>query len=169
VVGFGAAGSGGVNAAELNAIAMAGGIPSTGATQYYAATDAASLDTALDTIIGETLSCTFSLGSPPMRPDLLHVFVNATTELPRDPARASGWDYDAASDSVTLYGRACDDLRALRDAQLDVIEACSDGMVPPPVQCQHYGGPCTSDGDCCNLEGLVCDPMTMTCGVRAPA
>jgi hypothetical protein len=168
VVGFGAAGSGGVNTNELNAVATAGGLPSSGATQYYAAMDAASLMTAFDTIIGATLSCTFALGTAPASPSLLHVFVDASIELPNDPTHTNGWDYDAATTSITLYGSACADLRALRDSQLDVIQACASGVVPPPVQCQHRGGPCTSDADCCNLEGLMCDPTSSTCSVPAP-
>ncbi len=165
VVGFGAAGAGGVNPVELNAMATAGGVPSSGATQYYAANDAASLQSALTGIVGATIACTFTLRSPPADPSLLHVYVNAMTELPRDPRHATGWDFDPATRGVTLYGTACADLRALRDSQIDVIAACPGAVTPPPppAMCHHDGQSCTSTADCCNLEGLSCDTSHGAC------
>jgi hypothetical protein len=164
VVGFGSAGSGGINATELNAMAAAGGLPATGRTQYYGAADATSLQAAFTQIVGATISCTFALSAPAADPNLLHVYVNASTELGRDTSHRMGWDYDPATHSITLYGTACEDVRALRDSQLDVIEACVDGgMPPPPTMCHHVNEGCRTDADCCNLEGLFCQTTSGVC------
>jgi hypothetical protein len=160
--------SGGVDPAQLNALADAGGLPASGANRYYAADDATSLQSAFTSIIGSTISCTFALSTPPSDPSLLHVFVNATTELARDTTHMMGWDYDPSLSAITLYGSACDDVRALRSSQLDVIEQCPGGMMPPPPSaCHHSGESCDSDGDCCNLEGLACDTVHHVC-IPAP-
>lgn len=169
VVGFGTAGSGGVDPAQLDAMAMAGGLPAMGgANQYYAADNAASLQTAFTSIIGSTLPCTFALSAPPSDVSLLHVYVDAVTELTRDTSHAMGWDYDPATHSISVYGATCDSVRALRYSQLDAIESCPGGMMPPPpTACHHNGGSCDADSDCCNLEGLACDVIHHVC-IPAP-
>jgi len=115
-----------VNATELNAMADAGGLPASGANHYYSAMDAASLMTALDGIVAGAISCTFPLSAPPADPSLLHTFVDGT-EVARDPTHAMGWDYDPATNSVTLYGSTCDDARHGRLSSLNVIAGCPAG------------------------------------------
>ena len=62
-----------VNAHEaLTAVALAGGVPSTGATAYFAADDEAQLHAALGQIL-DAVSCTVSLGAPVDDPELLAV------------------------------------------------------------------------------------------------
>ncbi|HVY48477.1 MAG TPA: vWA domain-containing protein, partial [Minicystis sp.] len=125
VVGFGDA----VDAAELDLWANAGGVPATGGQHaYYDASDQASLDAVLQTIATKTLSCTFELGSAPPDPSKVYVFFDGT-EVPRDPGHMDGWDYDGASDTVTLYGAACQELKDGDVVKTEIVYGCDQ---PPP-------------------------------------
>jgi hypothetical protein len=134
VVGFGS----GVDVAQMNAFAAAGGRPRAGATKFYDAADEPSLDAALATIAKKALGCTMKLAAPPPGndPTQLYVFFDASpTPVSRDPAHADGWDYDAASDSVTFYGPRCDALRDGTVQKASVVVGCPGGAPPTnPVQ-----------------------------------
>lgn len=121
VVGFGS----GVDIPTLNQFAVAGGAPVANPTvKFYNAADKASLDTALKTIASLTLSCTFKLGTVPPDPSKLYVFVDKTTQVPRDASKTSGWDYDPATNQVTLYGQVCTDLKAGTVKLVDIVYGC---------------------------------------------
>jgi hypothetical protein len=164
VVGFGMAGPGGVDSVELNAMADVGGLPASGTNHYYAANDEATLSAALGSIVASTISCTFALSSRPMYPDQLQVYVNASTmQLARN--RMNGWDYDATTNSITVYGTTCSDVQHSRVTQLNVVENCPGAPPPPPPpMCHNTGGTCVHDSDCCGLGTLVCFPDSHTCG-----
>lgn len=128
VIGFGT----GVNAAQLNAFADAGGAPKNdpaNPTQhYYQADDAASLKSVFDTIAGSILGCTFTLNSVP--PDASKVFVFFdNVKLPRDTTHTAGWDYDPATNQITFYGVDCDKLKAQQVQDVDVVFGC-DTPIP---------------------------------------
>ncbi|HRG96827.1 MAG TPA: vWA domain-containing protein [Polyangiaceae bacterium] len=121
VVGFGS----GVDVPTLNQFAVAGGTPVSGGTaKFYNAGDKASLDAALKTIAALTLSCTFKLGTTPPDPSKLYVFVDKTTPVTRDPAKANGWEYDPVTNQVTLYGQVCTDLQAGTLKSVDIVYGC---------------------------------------------
>ena len=46
--------------------------------------------------------------------------------MPRDVNHAEGWDYDAQSNQVVLYGDACDRELTRQVQDVDVIFGCSD-------------------------------------------
>lgn len=128
VIGFGS----GVNAAQLNNFADAGGVPKSdpaNPTQhYYQANDAAGLKAVFDTIAGSILGCTFTLSSVP--PDSSKVFVFFdNVKLARDPTHTMGWDYDPATNQITFYGVDCDKLKAQQVQDVDVVFGC-DTPIP---------------------------------------
>lgn len=127
VVGFGA----GVDAAQMNAFADAGGVPSGDpATHYYKAEDQASLDTALAVIAAKTLSCSYALATVPPDPTKIYVFFDKDPAgVPRDSTHAGGWDYDGTNNQVTFYGAACDQLKTGKVTDLDIVLDCN--QLPP--------------------------------------
>jgi len=120
VIGFGS----GVDPAQMDKFAVAGGVPSSGASKYYDASDQASLDAALSTIAKSTLSCTYSLDSVPPNPSEIFVFFDNVTKVPRDIM--DGWEYDATKNQVVFYGPACDSLKNGIVKDLDIVFGCDE-------------------------------------------
>lgn len=123
VLGFGD----GVNSdpATLQAMADAGG---TG--MFYAANSPAELQAALDAIAGSISvpDCTFALDTVPADPDRLGVYLD-DAQVPRSPSHADGWDYDPATNSITLYGSTCDDLQSGAVSTVRVDYGCGGPVV----------------------------------------
>lgn len=124
VIGFGS----GVDAGELNDMAEAGDTALPGNTKYYKAGDAVSLGTALTSIAGSVLGCTFALAKQPPSLDGLSAYLDGTL-TPRDPSKSNGWEYDAGQTQVTFYGAACDSLKSGEVEKLVFIYGCDDGNV----------------------------------------
>ena len=111
-----------------NTMATNGGYPQSGAaTQYYSVTDTASLQTALNKIIGMTLSCTIPLTDKP--DNLTNVAVTAQDstgkriEIPPDPT--NGWSFDSTMTNIVLNGTACTDLQSVTLTSYQFIYACA--------------------------------------------
>lgn len=121
VVGFG----GGVDPAQLDAFAVAGGVPLAGMPKYYQANDAAELDAALLAIASEALGCVFDLDDVPESLEDIFVFLNnQTTPLPRDPI--DGWDWDPITNQITFYGALCQSLKDGDIADIDIVLDCPE-------------------------------------------
>lgn len=120
VIGFGS----GVDPAQMDKFAVAGGVPSSGAHKYYDAGDQAGLDAALATIAKATLSCTYSLDSVPPNPADIFVFFDNVNKVPRDIM--NGWEYDAGKNQVIFYGPACDSLKNGIVKDLDIVFGCDE-------------------------------------------
>lgn len=112
VVGF----SGGVDAAELEAIAQAAGTD-----PYYQADDAAELSSALQTIAGNVKTCSFQLDETPDA-EIFVFFNNDPSGVPNDPN--DGWTYDDATNTVTFHGAACDDIENGDVDDIDIVFGC---------------------------------------------
>ncbi len=126
VVGFGDAGSGGViDPVQMDAFAVAGGVPRSGTPKYFQADDALQLDQALALIAGSIVGCNFTLSDTPADPADVFVFFD-DQKVTRDPSGAEGWDYDGASNSITFYGSACDSLKAGQVVDVDVVFGCDE-------------------------------------------
>jgi hypothetical protein len=124
VIGFGA-GLGAANPQLLTDMAVAGGT-----TMYYQANSPADLAMALNDISGQVIvpSCSFTLTTEPENPDRLAVSFNGTP-VPRSPSHATGWDYDAASNSITFYGASCDELQSGAVTEVHVDYGCGGPVV----------------------------------------
>lgn len=127
VVGFGGA----VNVAQLDAMALAGGVPASPTSpNFYNATDAAGLASALAAIGGSALSCTFALAKTPPDPTAIYAFFDETTDVPRDPTMTNGWQYDATTNTVTFYGAACTQIESGAVKDVEVVFGCDE----PPAK-----------------------------------
>jgi hypothetical protein len=141
-IGFGSETTSGAAATNLEALAIAGGLPNPAAPpSYYLASDGASLDSVLDAIVLPSISCTITLDSVPPDPSELHVFAN-DVELTRDAP--DGWSYDPVSNTITLEGGACEDLRRAVITRLSVAYGCA---IPT----------CTPHDESCNGLDDDCD------------
>ncbi|MBM4360357.1 MAG: VWA domain-containing protein [Deltaproteobacteria bacterium] len=124
VVGFGGQG---IDKAAMNGFANAGGTPiNNGDIDYYDSADAAALDKALADIASATLGCSFKLGKTVSSADELYVFFdNDPNGIPRDPTHMNGWDFDPATNSVTFYGKTCEDLKGGVIKDVDLVFGCN--------------------------------------------
>lgn len=142
VVGFGRNES----AQQLDAIALAAGTARPSAPRYATARDVGSLEAALDGIAGAAADCSFSLREPPAAVSRLQVVgtgPGVVRSIPRDPARAEGWDYDPATRSITLFGAACGAVRAGTYSNLNITHDCpATRCVPQPEVCDNLDNDC---------------------------
>ena len=115
----------------LNQFAINGGQAQTGAaTSYYAATDEASLEAALNKIVGVVASCTIPLTGVPANLTNVAVSVdNASgtpTKVPEDAT--NGWTYtDMNNTAIQLHGSYCDSVKAGTYTNVKFVYSC-DGQ-----------------------------------------
>lgn len=124
VVGFG----GGVDPDQLNEMATKGGTALPGTTKYFQADDASQLNMALGNIIGSVLSCSYTLDQTPDDLSQLYVYEGGTA-VDQDTTRMNGWDYDAATNTLTFYGAACDVLQDGSVTDVSIVYGCASA--PP--------------------------------------
>ena len=115
----------------LNQFAINGGQAQTGAaTSYYAATDQASLEAALNKIVGLVASCTIPLTGVPSNLTNVAVSVDDAsgnpTKVPEDAT--NGWTYtDATDTAIQLHGSYCDSVKGGTYTNVKFVYSC-DGM-----------------------------------------
>jgi hypothetical protein len=113
----------------LNQMAINGGEAQTGAaTSYYAATDEASLEAALNNIVGKVASCTVQLQGVPAGQTNVAVSVDDTsgkaTQVPQDPN--NGWSYVGGSMmAIQLNGTYCDGVKNGTYTNIKFYYACN--------------------------------------------
>lgn len=124
VIGFGADLT--TDPSALMRMAVAGG---TGTP--YNASSAAALDSALESIAAEIIppSCTIMLEGAARDPRLFQVSFDGGPLIPRNESRTSGWDYDAATNTITFYGADCDRLQAGGVVRVDVDFGCPGPLI----------------------------------------
>jgi hypothetical protein len=124
VIGFGADFTGDPGALMRMATAGGTGMP-------YAAMSAADLDAALDAIAAEVIvpSCTVELDGPVRDPALFRVSFDGGAPIPRNPGRTSGWDYDAATNTITFYGADCARVERGEVTNIDVDFGCPGPLI----------------------------------------
>ena len=111
----------------LDAMAVAGGRPQGGVTEYYDASSQAELQTALEDIAASVISCVIQLDEPPVEPDLVRIYIDGV-EVPRDGTMMNGWDYtDSSNDEIELFGAACG---TLQDGDPHTMTATFGCIVP---------------------------------------
>lgn len=118
-----------INGAEPQPSCPAG---TAGCTQYYSVTDTASLETALNSIIGLVASCTISLKDAPK--GFNNIVISATdattgkpVAIPQDPV--NGWSYDATMANVILNGTSCANLQNLTYTAFNFNYACAGVVI----------------------------------------
>lgn len=89
----------------------------------------AALKAVLAAIGGAALSCEYPL--PPkdgsFDPTKVNVRLSSggtSTDLPRDPSHADGWDYSEDGNSVVLHGPACEQAKATSDGSVTLLFGC---------------------------------------------
>ncbi len=114
---------------SLQTFSQAGGRPPANASGYFDAADEATLRTAVSQIVQGVVSCDFALHTAPQSVDDLYVFFDDTQRVMRDQARANGWDYDAATQQLRLFGTACDSLRTGTVHDVDIVYGCPEPLL----------------------------------------
>jgi von Willebrand factor type A domain-containing protein len=112
----------------LNTMAMDGGeAQANAATAYYSVADTATLEAALQTIVGITASCTISLSGAPT--GFTNVAISAndssgnTVEIPQDAQ--NGWSYGSNMTTVVLNGTSCTNLQNGSYSNFQFYYACA--------------------------------------------
>jgi Cys-rich repeat protein len=137
VVGFGD----GVDPAQLNAAALAGGTdnPNDPMNAYYQATGAQQLEDALVSIAQQVIPCDYVLSSTPPDPSRIYVAVSGSF-LPRDDA--NGFVYDAAGNRVTIQGTTCAALKMAQNPDVQIVFGCPATCTPSPEICDYKDNNC---------------------------
>lgn len=109
-------------AAVLDRMAIAGGRPreDPGERRFYSIRRPDDLRGALTTITESISRCVFNI-SPPSDGELVEVHV-AGMPVPRDVARAEGWDFTASRTEITLFGGACE--QVAEGAEVTAVRTC---------------------------------------------
>ncbi|MBV1858543.1 MAG: VWA domain-containing protein [Nannocystaceae bacterium] len=118
--------------AAMNGYAEAGGVPlgmPGDVERFYNATDTTQLQSFMDVVIGDLLSCDLELNPAPTHPSLAEVDIDGSQydliDSKACEAGDDGWTYSVEYTQIRLCGAACE---AYRDAQLaDVAFFCPQG------------------------------------------
>lgn len=121
----------------LNSMAQAGGMAQSGTTAYYAVTDTASLEAALNQIVGQVASCTISLKNVPSGNWTIAIWAKDssgnTVQIPN--STTDGWGYtNNTKSSITLVGSACDNLKDDKYSDLQFVYTCQGQDIISPIQ-----------------------------------
>jgi hypothetical protein len=113
----------------LSQMAMNGGYPTGGTSQYYSVMSTADLVTALATISTITTGmCTYDLGPPNAEADMSRTAVMVDgVSVPKD--NPDGWHFDADMKSITFTGSACSDLMGGTSKKVQVLYGCKTGVI----------------------------------------
>ncbi len=123
---IGIATTGGPGDATLSSMAMNGGYPLPGTTQYYSIMNTADLVAALTAIQTVTMGmCTYPLTTPGDQADMnkVSVTVDGAAKVKDDP---NGWRYTdpTTKTSITFTGTTCDQLMAGTLKNVQVLYGC---------------------------------------------
>jgi hypothetical protein len=111
----------------LNMMANAGGQARAGATTYYPVSNKDDLVKALSMIAAQVSSCVFPLDKQPPSP--MDVAVNLDGKRIMHDA-TTGWEYGSGMKSIEIKGPACDDLKAGKIMDVQIIFGCPFMPIP---------------------------------------
>ncbi|MCG8556374.1 MAG: hypothetical protein MJD61_13955, partial [Proteobacteria bacterium] len=132
VVGFGA-NDYLVDPIALDRFALAGGTNNPGDPLhgYYQASNAIELAAALQQISTQLITCTQILAGAPAAPDRIYVMLDNQPLLRDDP---NGFHYDPISNTITLDGGSCGQLKTSRTTNLVIVFGCPPAGGPPIIR-----------------------------------
>ncbi len=109
----------------MDDMAVAGGVPATtGTTKYVAAQDLDTLGPTLGKIASDAISCEIKLAKAPEMQGFTNVYFGCTV-VPF--SAADGWSW-TGTDTVTLHGTACAQLKAGKVSKVQVVTGCPTEM-----------------------------------------
>ncbi len=103
----------------LSSIAEAGGTQT-----VYEASNAAGLTSALNSIVGSVLSCTYEISAPSSDTTGVVVYVDGN-EATEDPD--NGYTYDPNTNRILFHGQMCSNLQNGTSSEVQVLTGCSAG------------------------------------------
>jgi len=115
---------------SLNDLAIAGREPASCANPlddcFYLGNNREKLTADLLGIATNIATCVFTLTARPPDPDNVRVTLDSD-KVERDPARANGWEYqDAGQSVIEVHGAACDAIKSSSAANVDIVFGCPD-------------------------------------------
>lgn len=137
VVGFGPQAD--VDPTLLSNMAVAGGTARNVTPRYYQADNPQELNAAFSAIAQGAIGCDYKLAQAPPDPKKLYVSVNGTI-VPNDPSKVAGWNYDPATNRLTLYGPACDLVTQNSAAKVNIVYGCPDTTLLEDPGAKRDGG-----------------------------
>jgi hypothetical protein len=116
--------------ATLNAMALAGGVPSPCANPladcFYLGNTREQLTADMLGIATNIATCTFMLTATPPDPNNVRVTLD-TERVVRDPAKTNGWEYqDTGQTIIEVYGQACEDIKMSGATNVQIVFGCPD-------------------------------------------
>lgn len=112
----------------LSEMAMAGGRARMGAMPpYYPVANRADLVTALSAITRAVSDCRFALDKEPPSKDDVAVNLDGM-RVPRDAMM--GWEYSPDGKAIVVHGQACEDLKAGKIMNVEIIFGCPNVPIP---------------------------------------
>jgi hypothetical protein len=112
----------GPEADNLDEFAQAGGT-----NHFYAATTPEALATALESIVGQVASCTYSLGKVPPDPNNIGVYLDKKL-VPREAV--NGWTLAPGNATVIFSGNYCDGIKNATYKNVQVLFGCPGEDIP---------------------------------------
>jgi hypothetical protein len=110
----------------LNEWAVAGHTARAGTTKYFQTNSQAELADAFKQIAGGVVSCDFHMAQAAPDPTLISVTEDGTAIA---PSPTVGYSYDPSTNTVTLHGAACQQLKDHPDTKVQVVYGCP-GLPP---------------------------------------
>jgi hypothetical protein len=115
----------------LDNVAAAGGTARSTEPYYYSVdtADTSQLESAIESVTLETLSCEFTLAQAPSDPGEVNVYVGGVVLPQNAGAGADGWTLEGTT--LTLLGSTCLGLEAQPNTPVTVVEGCPTVVASP--------------------------------------
>jgi len=110
---------------QLATLAVAGGKPKQGIDPFYQTTNQIELQSAIQQIIDDTLSCVIAVDPEPAEPDLFEVWIGGVKIDPANSCDQNGWIWTKPHSEIELCGDACKSLK--KTGKVETLYFCTPG------------------------------------------